>query len=782
MDVRAPDEGQYRFGPFLLDPGERSLTRDGAPVALTHRVFETLMVFVRHPGEIVSKDELMEAIWPGRYMEEGSLKQAIFTLRKVLGGDTDDTQYIVTAPGRGYSFKAAVERIAPIAKPQASGQSDSIAEPSAAANVAPIERPWPAIQKFAWSSAAALLLVGIAAVVWQRNIPSAPAQPKTLVLADFQNLSNDPALGAVLGRVLEIDLAQSPILILMPPQQVSETLKLMERPQDAKLTPALAQEVCARNNSDAALDGTVARIGSRFLVTLEARDCNAGTDIAEARADTGRMEDVPNLLDGLVLHLREGLNDSSASIPKFDVPIAQATTPSFEALKAYSLGENLRIHGDNARAIIFFKHAIELDSSFSLAYAELANCYLGLREMETAKAVYRKAFALRGRTSENERLGITANYYAREGNYVEAERAFRLWAQTYPQFWAPWLNLANLLTNMARYDDAIVAARQALRLNPRHYGPYVVLARAYKRATRFADAKAIGALAMRKGFENWDLHGLLYEIAYAEGDTRTMAAEVAKENGQTTEAYMLDYEALAAAASGQFRRSEALFGQAIALARSQGPDSLEDVGNFYSDQIETAEILASQHEAARIAATASTGEKAQFEDFAFASFGDYGRAASSAQAAAARHPDSTEDRDIELPLTLAEIDLDQKRPADAIAALQPILPYELRDFWAPWLLGRAWLGTGAPDRGAAEFRKILANRGVDGTSPLYPIAWLWLARALYSEGRLAESRASYERLFAFWKNADDDLPALIDARREYARIPAARQTALRDSK
>ncbi|HWY15054.1 MAG TPA: winged helix-turn-helix domain-containing protein [Rhizomicrobium sp.] len=798
MDVRTPDECRYRFGPFLLDPAERSLTRDGAPVALTHRVFETLMVLVRNPGQMVSKDELMEAIWPGRYMEEGSLKQAIFTLRKALSGETDDTQYIGTAPGRGYSFMAAVERIAPIAKPQAKAQTESIGEPLAAADAAPIEsraqsspafpgatgaRRWhPTIHNLAWAGAAVILIIAIAAVAWQRRVPSAPAQPKMLVLADFQNLSNDPALGTVLGKVLEIDLAQSPILSLMPPQRVTETLRLMEHPADAKLTPALAQDVCARNNGDAVLSGTVARVGSRFLVTLEARDCAAGTDIAEARADTGRMDDVPSLLDRLTVQVREGLNDSSASIPKFDVPIAQATTSSFEALKAYSLGERQRIHGDNAGALPFYKHAIELDSSFALAYAEISNSYLGLREAEASKNYYKKAFEFRDHTSENERLGITANYYARLGNFVQAVHAYQVWTQTYPRFWAPWANLANLLTNMGQYGDAIRAGREALRLNPEHYAPYTVLARAYKRATRFAEAKVIGRLAVKKGFDSWDMHGLLYEIAYAQGDSATMAAQVAREKGKPTETWMRDYEALAAATSGQFRRSAALFGQAIAMARAQGADSREEVANFFEDYIETAAVLRSQQEANKIALGATSLEASEYEPLALAISGNFQEAKASSEALGKRSPDSTEVQDADMPVTRAIIALGQDKPTEAIAALEPARPYELRDFWTPYLRGQACLETKAPDRAAVEFRKILTNRGVDGTSPLYPLAYLGLARALHSQGRLAESRASYEKLFAFWKNADDDLPALTDARREYARIPAVRQAAQQDSK
>ncbi|HWY15056.1 MAG TPA: winged helix-turn-helix domain-containing protein [Rhizomicrobium sp.] len=797
MDVRTPDECRYRFGPFLLDPAERLLTRDGTPVALTHRVFETLMVLVRNPGQMISKDELMEAIWPGRYMEEGSLKQAIFTLRKALSGETDDTQYIVTASGRGYSFMAAVERIAPIAKPQAKAQSESIGEPSAAADATPKESRdqlspafpgaraararRPTIHNLVWGGAATFLIIGIAAVAWQRSVPLAPAQPKMLVLADFQNFTSDRALGTVLGKVLEIDLAQSPFLNLMSQLQVSQTLQLMERPKDAPLTAALAQEVCARNQANAVLSGTVAQVGSRFLVTLEARDCNAGANIAEAKADTGRIENVPSVLDALTAHLRAGLNDSSASIPKFDVPIAQATTASFEALKAFSLGEHARTSGDNATAIAFFKRAVELDSSFALAYAELGSAYFGLRNGELGKAYYKKAFGLKDRTSENEKRWISAVYYERVGNFTEALRSYQLWTQTYPRDWLAWTHLANLLTGMARYKDAITAGRDTLRLNPAHYAPYFVLASAYKRANRFADANAIGRLAVARGLDGRDMHGLLYEIAFAEGDATTMAAQVAKEKGRPNEPWMLDYEARGAATAGQLKRSGVLFENAIGTAREQGPDLREEAANFLEDYIETLSVFGLKQDARKLADASAGLEDNQYAPFAFAMAGDFDRAARLAMALGNRNPDSTEINDEVLPVARAVIALGHGNPNDAIAALNPSRPYELRDFWAPYLRAQAYFEMKAPDAAAVEFRKILANRGVDGTSPLYPLAYLGLARALHSEGRLDESRASYEKLFAFWKNADDDLPALMDARREYTRIPAVRQAA-QDSK
>jgi DNA-binding winged helix-turn-helix (wHTH) protein/tetratricopeptide (TPR) repeat protein len=782
MDVKTLAECRYRFGPFLVDPTERVVTRDGVPVALTFRVFETLLVLVRNAGRVLTKDELLEAIWPGRFMEEGSLKQAVFTLRKALSGESDDTQYIVTAPGRGYSFTAAVERIEPRAIPQVRTSLESPASPPATPAVES-EAPLAAAREnrarfglFAVGASAVAIATVLVAVILLRNLNSSPSPPKVVVLSDMQNLTGDAALGTVLGRVLEIDLAQSPYLNLLSPQQVSDTLQLMVRPKDAKLTPDLARQVCARNQGAAVLSGAVAAMGSRYVVTLEARDCGTGQTIAQGTAEASSREDLPNSLDALTVRVREGLNESAASLARYDVPIAQATTSSFDALKTFSLGEQLRGTGDNAAALPLFKHAVELDPSFALAYAEAGSAAIALRESELGKQYYRKAFELRDRTSENEKLRISAVYYERLGNFVAAAHSYQLWTATYPQDWLPWAHLSNLLASMAQYNGAIDAGRNALKLNPEHYGPYSVLTRAYKRATRFADARATGQIAVAKGLDGWDMHGLLYEIAFAERDQTSMAIQVAKEKSKATEPWMLDYEAMGAATAGQLRQSRALFEQAITLARAQGADSREEVEDFYEDYISTLATFGLRDEARRLVLDAGEMNESEYAPSALALAGDYPQAIVYAAALQKREPDSTEVNDADLPLTKAAIALGRDKPNDAIAALKPALPYELRDFWTASFLGQAYLEIHAPEKAAVEYRKILANRGVDGLSPLYPLACLGLARALHAEGRIPQSREAYEQLFAFWKDADSDLPVLQDARREYARISVATRT------
>jgi len=783
MDASLRRKEVYAFDRFRLDSVRRLLTRDGVPIPLSPKLFDTLLHLVENSGRVVEKGEIMNAVWPDRFVEESNLSQTIFGLRKALSVAGEENRFIETVPGHGYRFMAAVEvlsarqsgevpsRPLPVSSDVAAGGGASL---TAMAPETLIPRDWAG-----WLAIACTVLLLIvattAAIKWNRADIPRSTQPNIVVLADFQNLTRDPVFGAVLDKVLEIDLAQSPLLDLLPPQRVSQTLQLMERPRDAKLTPELAQEVCSRNGGKAMLSGAVASAGSRYIVTLEARDCVNGNAIAESKADAARQEDVPDVLDGLSARMREALNESLASIRKFDVPIAQATTSSFEALKDFSLGEQSRAKGDFTTSIPLLKRAIELDPSFALAYEDLGADYAGLREPDLVRAYYQKAFALSARASENEKLRIAANYYQRAGNFDDAIRAYQLWTETYPRDWMPWSNLTNFYTAGGRYEEAVEAGKQALRLNPENSAPYTFLARAYKRLTRFAQARAVCRKAIAKGLDGWDIHGLLYEIAFAEGDTATMAEQVAREKGKPTEGWMLDYEALAAATAGKLEQSRSLFDLAIQSARQQGPDAAGEVTEIFADYIDSVALLASQQDARKVALDAEPGNRSVF---GLAEIGEYADAAALATALRNAHPGETELVDFTLPAAAAEIDLGEGKPQDAIAALQPAASSELREFWTPSLFARAYLELSAPARAVAEYRRILVNRGVDGTSPLYPLAWLGLGRALHMEGRSAQSRAAYEKLFAFWKNADSDLPILQTARREYAELAGASQAAI----
>lgn len=573
-----------------------------------------------------------------------------------------------------------------------------------------------------------------------------------------------------MNKVLEIDLAQSPYLSLMAPQQVTETLRLMERPADAKLTPALALDVCVRDQGSTVLSGGIAAVGERYVVMLEAKDCSTGKSIFESKSEVDRKEDVTRALDDIAVSLRESLNESSASIKKFDVPIAQATTGSFEALRAFSLGEQARAKGDNAAAIPLFRHALDLDPSFAVAHEELAGAYLAQSEPEMARTYYRKAFALRSKVSEIENLHITSVYDQFIGNIPDAIHAYTVWAQIYPQDWVPRSNLANLYTDIARYPEAIDAGKESLRLNPEHANPYIVLARAYKRSTRFADAMAICRQAISKKLDGLSIHGLLYEIAFAEHDEATMAEQVAMEKGKPGVSEMLDYEAWAAATEGKVKRADALFAQAAQAAHARGPDHDEQASEYLTDNVAMLADFGLNDQARLLISKAADIDRNDDAPYALARAGDIERASRLSAALGDRYPNSTMVSEVFIPLIQAAIYLKQARPETAARILQPSLPYEMRDFDMPSLLGEAYLEMKEPQKAVAEFRKILDNHGVDGISPLYPLAELGLARAYRSEHDIPASKRAYEAFLVEWKDADRDMPLLQEARAEYTAL------------
>ncbi|MDR3385879.1 MAG: winged helix-turn-helix domain-containing protein [Rudaea sp.] len=800
MSVSPRDQWVYVFGPFVLDPARRLLSRAGIPLSLSPKSFDLLFYLVENPDRVLDKEELFNAVWPGRVVEESNLSQTIFTLRKTLGATGGNESVIATSPGHGYRIAMSVrvvardaqanvtESIASLGNLAAANAPELPAEDSAGhqqaaattdskANCVATTPPRRGRALTVWLLAAASVLILLAAgVELKKTRPpvSGNLQPNMVVLADFDNATGDTAFDGVLGRVIEIDLNQSPFLTILPQGKAQETLQLMGHAKDYRLTPEVAQEVCERNQAQAVVSGAIAMIGNRYLVTLGASDCNTGITLAEGKAEVSSKEGVLQSLDELTARIRAGVGESQASIRKFDVATTQATTSSFEALKAFSLGQQARARGDSQAALAFHKHATELDPSFAMAYLELSTIYGTLHEHQLSQAYLKKAFELRNRVSEHEKMRLDARYQASLGNTKNIIQSYKIWAQSYPQDWPPWANLTNLYTDVGEYPEAIEAGKQALRLMPDHYGPYYVLARAYERANQFDQAKAICAQATAKGLDGTDIHGLLYEIAFAEGDKAAMAAQVAKEAGQASEILMLNNEGFAAATSGQAKQARALFERAIAEAQKDGSDSSAETAEFFVNEIDTLVNSGMKDEARQVAAKAAGLEGNEFAPMVIAKLGDTERARALADALVKLNPSDNTINDDDIPTMRAAIDLQQGRPLDAIAELQPALPYELRNFELPSLLAQAYLDAQMPDRAAAEYRKIIANRGVDGLSILYPLAYLGLARAEARIGDKTASRTEYEHFFTSWKDADPDVPVLKQASREYSELQAPR--------
>ncbi|MGD0144503.1 MAG: winged helix-turn-helix domain-containing protein [Rhizomicrobium sp.] len=769
MDQRSPGEGFYCFGPFRLDPAERALTRDGTPIPLTYRVFETLLALVRNPGRLLTKDELMDFVWPGRIVDEGSLTQAIFTLRKALGSTQEEGRYIVTVPGRGYSFSAPVHIEAGAAS------AATIREALASGPMAELgaARQWPlsrmTIGYLAVSCLLAMVAAGIAFLLLHRSGAPVPGKPIVVVVGDFQNLSSNPLFDKTFTTVTKIDLQQSPYLTIIPEHTIEDTLDLMTRPKDASLTPMLAQEVCARNNGQVTVSGVIAQVGASYFLTLTATDCVSNETLSTEKTEVATRDALLPALDGLVGRVRERLGEPTASIREFNVPMLRQRTASFDALRAYSEASWDFSHGKNNEAIPLFQHAIDIDPKFAAAYDGLSTVYSNLHETKLDVANITRAYALRDKAGELESLHIAIRYnQSVTGDSYEAIRILKTWTELYPNDAAAWANLSNDENWIGEYAPAIVDGKEALALNPGAESNYVVLARAYLHSGRYDLAAATCAGSVARHLDGYDTHRLLLQIAFARQDLAGVQRQMDWAAGKPAERMMLIEAGQAAFSRGQVRHGLELFARAVELGKSYG------LGNFVAAP--DARLLndLGMTELAResLAQVPADYDSPDYR-FSLMEFGDQARAEALLQADLNKSPSDTLLNTVYAPEERAALDLRRAQPAAAIAALKPAAPLELRTFDIPYLRGQAYLAANDGVHAAIEFDKILANRGVEAVSALYPLAELGLARAQRLQGNVRESRAAYQRLFAFWKDADTDLAALQDAKTEYARLPSS---------
>jgi DNA-binding winged helix-turn-helix (wHTH) protein/predicted Zn-dependent protease len=791
----------YRFGPFDLDAEQRLVRRDGAKIPLPPKAFDVLLYMIRNPLRLVTKEELLRAVWPDSFVEEGNLSQNIFLLRKALANQEDDSRYIVTIPGRGYQFALAVEKVSELPQSEAGLTNNGGIELSSVRSTmhilvheeiddrtssTPTEEAEYARAALTGASrrprgrrlaVAGLLLVGLAtgSFFWWRGHRKPPSS-QTIVLADFDNRTGDGTFDVVLKKALEIDLTQSPYLDVMSEHEAVGMLQLMGRRVDAALTPDVAREVCQRSNRQVMLVGSIANLGREYLLTLEATDCISGKKLADAKVEAASKEKVLAALDLTADKLRHGLGESVKSVEQFQVPIAQATTSSLEALKAYSIGEYMvgRTGKEETETLPVFQRAVELDPNFAMAYAAIATDYYNLNEYKLAAPYYQKAFDLSGQVSEKERLYIRAHYYADSRKDVEQGiKEFQLWAATYPRDWGPWLNIANEYTQLGQYTPAIAAGEQAVRLDPSRGINYNVLARAYMRVNRFADARSTALHAVAIGKDSYGLHATLFEIAFVEHDQAAMSHEIAWSQGRPSAWFSLYVQAFAAATVGKYKQAEQLFHHAYSIAERENLDETAD--DILIDQA-TMEFEMGMSGAARDTLRHVKQQDEDNPDLAFlkAELGDISFAEHFlATNSSASHP-GTLIAYVYLPRLRAEIALQRGKPLDAITALDSTESYELASGFTVFAQrGEAYRRVGQVEKAAIEYEKILAHQGVDPISPLFPLAHLWLGRGDAQAGRVQESRSEYEEFFALWKDADKDLPILLVARREYAALTAA---------
>jgi eukaryotic-like serine/threonine-protein kinase len=638
---------------------------------------------------------------------------------------------------------------------------------------------------------AAAVVVGLALGGWLlfSHKTHALTDKDTMVLADFANTTGDPVFDGTLEQGLSVQLEQSPFLSIISDQQIQQTFQMMGQKPDAKLTPEIAREVCQRTSSAAVLDGSIAQIGQRYLLTLKAVSCANGKSLASSEAQASDKNHVLDALGKTAAEMRSKLGESLNTVEKFDTPLEQATTPSLEALQAFSLGAKAMDRGDSAAAVPLFQRAIRLDPGFAGAYRGLAASYSNLAETSLAAENARKAYDLRQGVSALERLSIETLYFANvTGDLEKARQSYELWAQTYPRDPNPPLNLGGFLyVNLGQYDKALAATREALRLDPASGETYANLVFCYLYLNRLEEARAAGEEALAKKLDSDDLRFGLYVLAFLRNDAEGMAQHVAWAMGKRgVEDVLLAFEADTAAYCGQLEKARTLSSRAAASAEQA--EEKEAAADYQAEAALREALFGNAKEARQWAEAAldlSTGREVQFgAALALAIAGEASRAQSLAADLAKRFPEDTVVRSNYLPTIHGQLAIGDNNSLKSIEALQIAAPYELGSagpggagggvftpsLYPVYVRGEAHLSGQKDNEAAVEFQKILDHRGIVLNEPIGALAHLQIARAYAVQGDTAKARAAYQDFLALWKDADPDIPVLKQAKAEYAKL------------
>jgi DNA-binding winged helix-turn-helix (wHTH) protein/tetratricopeptide (TPR) repeat protein len=782
----------FEFGEFQVDASGRTVRRNETPLVLSRRSFDVLLCLVQNPGKVLSKEELIKNVWPDAFVDENSLMQSISVLRKALEEKPGQNSYIVTLPGRGYQFICPVKRVepesdsgdpladcgngstGPLLQEQTIRTSVIAEENDHSPLLLPKHR---AVSRLTLVSITVVALLTGAAVsfggyiAWKRFHRASPSLK--VVITDFENATgDDPELDHVLNQALQIDLEQTPFLNILPRTRIRETLTEMQRKSDEPLTPSLAREICERNNAQAMLHGTVSKIGNKYLLMLNAESCISGKELAGYKAEVSSREEVFSELDTAAASVRKQLGESGASRERFQSSIAQATTSSLDALRDYTQARENFEHGDMKAAQDMLEQAVALDPHFATAYMSLGSSYYNQGDYAKAAVYFKKAFDLRGRTNERERLYIESVYYAYGLNdYEEGIRRLRQFLQIYPDTSGTWITLCNVYTQLGEYPQAIDAGEHALRLDPHSGVAPQVLARAYKRANRFAEAKAVADAAVADGRDRWGTHSILFQIAVAEHDAAKIKSE--GEWGLTHQQINLSLEDLgfAAASGGRLREAVDDFSRARTESLRNGDTDFAD-----SMLLNLASVLTEFDLPSRAAASLKQmkGDAGDPGDLVLisAETGDLAAAKHFVATAKPLDKGNTVKVYCDLPLVRAVLAMKSHKSSAAAALLEPARPYQLRDFRVPYLRALAETEAGMLDAAAQDYRLILSNQGVDPLSPQYSLSHLGLARVLSLQKKTDLARNEYRAFLDAWKNADSDLPLLIQAKQEYAKLNA----------
>jgi tetratricopeptide (TPR) repeat protein len=626
------------------------------------------------------------------------------------------------------------------------------------------------------------LAPALGAIKASRNRKPVLGEKDVILLADFDNQTGDAVFDGTLKQALAIQLQQTPFLSLFPEERVRHTLRLMTRSTEERVTPTIAREICVRHNLKALIAGSIVLLGSHYVITLTALHGQTGEALGSELVEARSKEQVLRALARAATRLRAKLGESLSSIQRFDKGLEETTTQKLEAFQAYSLGYEQSLNGRMMDAIQLYKRAVELDPNFAYAWSMLSVHHSLTGRSDLAAQYAEKAYELKERVSDYEQLQITFRYhFMLTGDMNKALDAATLFKRTYPRTSTAPIDLLVAYDLIGQHDQAVIEGREAVRLNPDFAPGYWYLGHALLRANRFDEAKTVLKRALEQKFDFTNIHSVMYQIAFSEGDSTSMQRELDWAKGRPEKYVPLEWLAATAAFGGKWSRAKEVSRLAIELA-SHG-ETKELAGRYAADQALRGAVL---EDYGRAKADAAQGLKIAAGRISlpraaltYALCGDVNEVKMLQEELIKRFPEDTVINSIWLPIIRAALDLRAGHHAQVVDELLATVVYEAAaEFWPQYLRGSAYLKLGRNTEAANEFRKILDCPGQAPLSPLYALAYLQLGRAVVLSGDTASGRKAYDDFLTLWKEADGDLSILKEARHEYSLVPATKSTSI----
>ncbi len=718
-----------------------------------------------------------------RYQHAADMRTDLQRLKR----DTESGRASAVSSGTVVAEQGPASAPAVATPTRASGSVSAVAASSSSAATPVAEAP-AAGRKPIWKILVPAVVVLIAALIaaglYLRSRPSKQATPlterDTVVLADFNNKTGDAVFDDALKQALAVELGQSPFLNVLSDRKVSETLRMMGRPTNEHITVDVGRELCLRTGSKALLGGTISSLGSHYLLDLNAVACNTGDTLAKEQAEATSKEDVLKALSRASASLRTKLGESLPSVQKFEVPI-EATTSSLEALKNFSMSITVGHEKGDAPSVPFLKRAIELDPNFPMAYSALAVSYGNLGQPTLALEYATKAYRLRDRVSEREKLRITANYFYATGEMEKEAQTYELWIANYPRDNVPHLNLAANYAYMGQWEKALAEGQETFRLRQDDHTSYGNLAGAYLSLNRLDEAQATVDQAFAHKLDGGLLRWVAYFLAFCRGDAAQMERQVAWGSGKPgDEDPLLSMQSDTEAYFGRLSRARDFSRRAVdsaVRADSKETAALWQV-NAALREAELGNTAAAKQGVATALALSRGRDVKVFAALTLARLGDAPQAKALAEELEKNYPSNTILKLYWLPTINAAIELSRSNSSQALVYLEAATPYELGTppplqegtIYPAYLRGQAYLLAHNGGAAAAEFQKLLDHRGIVVNFVSGSLAHLEIGRAYAMAGDTAKAKAAYQDFLTLWKDADPDIPLLKEAKAEYAKL------------